>query len=132
MRERLWPQSSREELAAEQAQILADSRRQSVLVAVASGGELVGFVEVSVRDWAEGCSTRPVGYIEGWFVELGHRRLGIGRMLVEAAERWARSRKCVEMGSDADPRNRGSRFAHRALGYSEVGRAVLFSKKLAR
>src|SRR5262245_57432926 len=84
LRELLWPETSREELAREQEEILADLERKSVLVATSPDGELVGFVEVALRDWAEGCCTRPVGYIEGWYVEPGHRRSGVGRKLVAA------------------------------------------------
>ncbi len=130
LRELLWPDFTREELTREQAEILADSRRNRVLVAASPGGELVGFAEVSVRDWAEGCCTRPVGYIEAWYVRPSYRRTGIGRRLIEAAEDWALSRGCTEMGSDADLWNEVSHRAHAALGYAEVGRAVLFSKRL--
>ena len=66
-----------------------------MLVAVDPGGELVGFVEVALRDWAEGCSTRPVGYIEAWYVEPSHRRLGIGRTLIEAAEHSVHRHGCL-------------------------------------
>jgi aminoglycoside 6'-N-acetyltransferase I len=129
LRERLWPQSSREDLSREREEIAADPRRNGVLVAV-TGGELVGFVEVSIRDWAEGCVTRGVGYIEGWYVSPEHQRRGIGRRLIEAAEGWARSRDCTEMGSDADLDNVVSHQAHKALGYREVGPIMLFSKRL--
>jgi aminoglycoside 6'-N-acetyltransferase I len=130
MRERLWPDHTREELSREQAEILGDPARTGVLVAVRPDGELAGFVEVSLRDWAEGCETRPVGYVEAWYVEPAERRAGLGRRLIEAAERWALARGCTEMGSDADLANDVSHAAHRALGYVEVGRSVLFRKKL--
>ncbi len=129
LRELLWPGSTREELTREQAEIIADSQRNCVFVAAAEDG-LVGFVEVSLRDWAEGCSSRPVGYIEAWYVDHAHRRRGIGRQLFEAAEAWALSRGCTEMGSDAEFGNEVSQQAHRALGYAEVLRIVLFSKRL--
>lgn len=131
LRERLWPGSSRDFLTAEQREILADTTRNAVLIA-ADGQRVVGFLEAALRDWAEGCESRPVGYIEGWYVEPGYRRRGVGRLLVEAAERWAQSRGCTEMGSDADLSNDVSHAAHRALGYREVDRIVLFSKKLGR
>ena len=130
LREGLWPGSSREELRREQEDILADLGKNCVFVAAVPGG-LVGFVEVALRDWAEGCDTRPVGYIEAWYVNAEHRHSGIGRQLMKAAERWALSRGCTEMGSDAELDNSVSHGAHRALGYGEVTRLVLFSKKLA-
>ena len=130
LRERLWPDLPREELAREQDAILGDAERNGVLVAVLDGGELAGFVEVSLREWAEGCESRPVGYVEAWYDEPRHRRAGLGRRLIDAAERWALARGCTEMGSDADLANGVSHAAHRALGYVEVGRSVLFKKKL--
>ncbi len=130
-RERLWPDCPREQLEREQDAILADAPRNAVLMAVAPGGELVGFAEVALRDWAEGCSTRPVGYLEAWYGDQALRQQGIGRMLVQAAESWARARGCTEMGSDADPANEVSQRAHRALGYAVIGHQVLFTKKLA-
>jgi aminoglycoside 6'-N-acetyltransferase I len=136
LRAALWPDAPRESLIREQEEILADPARNTVLAAVeeptGSGrGELIGFVEVSLRDWAEGCDTRPVGYLEAWYVVPEHRRAGLGRQLIDAAEAWALSRGCTEMGSDADLDNRVSHAAHRALGYAEVTRLVLFCKRIA-
>jgi aminoglycoside 6'-N-acetyltransferase I len=71
-----------------------------------------------------------VGYLEAWYVKREYRRRGVGRLLIEAAERWAWSRGCTEMGSDAELHNEVSQQAHGALGYSEVLRVVLFSKRL--
>ena len=125
----MWPELSQDDLAKDQEEILRDPDRNSVIVA-STAGTIVGFVEVSLRDWAEGCSTRPVGYIEAWYVEPEQRRSKIGRRLIEAAERWAASRGCVEMGSDAELPNEVSQAAHRAVGYSEVLRSVSFARKL--
>lgn len=130
LRELHWPDTSRELLARELEEIQADPERNAVLVAATHGNELVGFVEVALRDWAEGCITRPVGYIEAWYVEPEHRRSGLGRRLLDAAERWVLLRGCTEMGSDAELGNEVSIRAHGALGYTEVVRLVLFSKKL--
>jgi aminoglycoside 6'-N-acetyltransferase I len=126
---KLWPDLDEQELRREQAEILSKPERNTVFVA-SNGSRLLGFIEVSIRDWAEGCATQPVGYIEGWYVDPEHRRKGVGRGLVEAAECWAASRGCTEMGSDAEVENRVSQQAHVALGYTEATRVVSFSKKL--
>lgn len=92
--------------------------------------ELVGFVEVSLRAYAEGCDSSPVGYLEGWYVAPAYRCVGIGRRLVEAAEDWARAKGCTEMASDTELHNIQSQQAHAGLGYQEVERIVCFRKSL--
>jgi uncharacterized protein (TIGR02246 family) len=49
-----------------------------VLLAEDAAG-ILGFAEVSIRPYAEGCSTDRVGYLEGWFVRPEARRRGVGR-----------------------------------------------------
>lgn len=131
LRVRLWPESSREEHADELELVLGDPERTVVLVAE-EGGRRLGFAEISLREWAEGCASRPVGYLEGWYVEPDVRGRGVGRALVESAERWLLARGVDEMASDADPENTASLAAHGRLGFREVGRAVLFAKRLER
>ena len=77
-----------------------------------------------------GLEARPVGYIEGWYVDGDVRRQGVGRALVEAAEAWARSKGCRQMASDALIDNAVSIEAHARLGYREVERLVHFAKEL--
>jgi aminoglycoside 6'-N-acetyltransferase I len=130
LRVALWPDSTREEHAAEGELVLDDPQRHAVLVVPDDSGRLVAFAEVSLREWAEGCESRPVGYLEGWYVAPAWRRRGLGRALVEAAERWALARGAREFASDVEPDNAASLAAHARLGFREVGRAVLFAKRL--
>jgi putative acetyltransferase len=101
-----------------------------VLVAERPKGGLCGFVEASIRPFVDGCTTRPVGYVEGWFVDPDMRRQGVGRKLVTAAEGWAAAHGCEEMASDALLGNAVSYEAHRALGFEESQRLVHFRKRL--
>jgi holo-[acyl-carrier-protein] synthase len=130
LRMALWPDQSPAAHAAEMAAILSNPREHAVFVSVGEDGRLNGFVEVSLRRYAEGCTSSPVGYIEGWFVEETARRQGIGRALIAAAEEWARSRGCQELASDADIRNAVGQQAHLALGFEEVERTVHYRKPL--
>ncbi len=127
MRHELWPETASAELAAEVAEWAHG--KTGVFIAE-EGGEPVGFAEVSMHDRAPGCTTSPVGYLEGWWVAEDHRRQGIGTGLVEAAEEWARRRGASEMGSDAHADNEGSRAAHRALGFSEKRPVARFHKTI--
>ena len=128
MRRSLWDDCPDDQQVREMAEILA-SDTEEVFVAERSGG-LCGFVEASVRPWAIGCDARPVGYIEGWYVDEDLRRQGVGRALVEAAEAWARSRGCRQMASGAELWNDVSHRAHGAIGYEEMARLVLYKKDL--
>ena len=105
-------------------------RPAAVLVSPRAGGGLRGFVEVGIRDYAEGCNSDWIGYIEGWYVDADSRYLGIGRALIAAAEAWAIEQGCREMASDAELANTASQAAHGRLGYAEVGRSVHFRKVL--
>jgi len=89
----LWPESSGEEHAQELRQLLGDKAALVltmpliIFVAEANDGTLVGFLEVDLRSHADGCNpSRPVGYIEGWYVTEDHRQCGIGGKLLEKAE----------------------------------------------
>ena len=76
------------------------------------------------------CSSSPVPFIEGWYVEPAWQRRGIGRALVEAAESRARGMGHTEIASDAELENADGIAAHRALGYEEVERTVAFRRAL--
>jgi aminoglycoside 6'-N-acetyltransferase I len=135
MHQALWPNSSAEEHAQELALILNGQAPVTmpliILVAKAPDGVLAGFLQVDLRSHADGCNpSRPVGYIEGWYVAENYRHTGIGRQLLAAAEEWARSHGCVEMASDTWIDNEVSQRVHEALGYEVVDRCVHFRKTL--
>lgn len=109
---------------------LAGLKAVAAFVAPRLGGGLCGFVEASVRHMADGCTTQPVGYVEGWFVDPDVRRKGVGRKLVEAAQAWAASQGCREMASDAYLDNAASIAAHRAMGFADEPPNVRFRKWL--
>lgn len=91
-------------------------------------GGLCGFVEMSIRPYADGCETDNVGYLEAWYVDADARGRGIGRALVMTAEEWAYAQGCREMASDTDLTNFDSQASHARLGFEEVGRIVQYCK----
>ena len=137
MRSALWP-AGKDEHAEEVASFFAaDSLLWSesflswtVFVAERPDAALCGFVEVSLRPHVDGCTSRPVGYLEGWYVDPDMRRQGIGAKLVEVAEKWGAAQGCKEMASDAHLSNTVSHKAHKALGFHEEERLVHFRKRL--
>jgi aminoglycoside 6'-N-acetyltransferase I len=101
-----------------------------VLVAEGRDGRLLGFTELSIRPYAEGCRTHRVAYLEGWYVCPEARRQGVGKALVAASEEWGRSQGCTEFASDTQPDNEISSSAHRALGFTDLGLVRCFIKRL--
>src|SRR5262245_52675833 len=99
MRADLWPEETPGSHVREVAELLASgpTDRGATLVAEGSDGDLLGFVELSVRSYAEECETDRVGYCEGWYVKPEHRRSGVGRALMAAGVEWARARVCTEL-----------------------------------
>jgi aminoglycoside 6'-N-acetyltransferase I len=131
LRSALWPGDGAEHAREIARHFDEPSERwpQEALLATV-GAEGVGLAEVSVRPYAEGCTTREVGYLEGWYVVPDHRGTGVGRALMRAVEEWARARGCTELASDADPGNEASHRAHAACGFEDVGLVRCYRKRL--
>jgi aminoglycoside 6'-N-acetyltransferase I len=130
LRNQLWPMGD-EVCEREAVEILGDSR-WAVFVARLDDGAVIGFLEVHLRDYAEGAeSSSPVGYLEGLYIDSEYRRQGIGGALVQAGEQWAWSQGCTEIASDAQIDNAASIELHRRMGYAEVERQVCFLKRLS-
>src|SRR5262249_9513622 len=138
MRTALWPGDGEAEHAEEVAAYFATGTFRwseaflswKGFVAERPDGGLCGFVEASIRPHVDCCSSRPVGYVEGWYVDPDGRRQGVGKRLVGAAEGWAAAQGYKEMASDAHLGNTVSHEAHKALGFEESGRLVHFRKRL--
>ena len=131
MRTALWPDDTGSH-AAEIARFFSPQRSEplEVLLACSGAGAPLGFVELSIRPHAAGCTSDRVAFVEGWYVEPQHRRRGVGAALMRAAEEWGRANKCPELGSDTELWNESSIDAHKALGFEEVERLVAFRKSL--
>ena len=132
MRCDLWPDGSVAEHGAEIERFLAAELSQplAVLVAVNAAGDVLGFVELSIRPYAEDCVSDRVAYLEGWYVVPAARRQGVGRALVAAAEDWGRAQGCTEFASDTLLDNAVSAAAHKALGFEETVQLRCFRKDL--
>ncbi len=131
MRAALWPDDSGSH-GSEIASFFAGdiTNPLDVFVVCSGSGVPLGFIELSIRAHAEGCTTDRVAFVEGWYVEPEHRRRGVGTALMRAAEEWGRVNKCTELGSDTQLWNESSIATHKALGFEEVERLVAFRKSL--
>ena len=132
MRCELWPELPAD-AAAQRADCDAWLARSNSIVLVAqrdNSSRLCGFIEIGEREFADGCDTSPVAYLEGWFVDEDLRSRGIGRQLVHAAEQWAIANGYSEFASDALLENLASQRAHNSVGFIEVERAVRYVKQV--
>jgi aminoglycoside 6'-N-acetyltransferase I len=130
MRDALWP-SSADEHAREIDRYFAAEVREPLEVLIAFDEEAIGFVELSIRPYAEGCETDRVAFVEGWYVQPDARGTGVGAALIRAAEEWARSQGCTEIASDTEADNVSSAAAHLALGFEETAVVRCFRKPLS-
>jgi aminoglycoside 6'-N-acetyltransferase I len=133
MRCALWPESPEAEHRDEVDRYFSGRFLRepwAVLVAEGRDGRLLGFTELSIRPYAEGCRSHRVAYLEGWFVRPGARGQSVGKALVSASEDWGRSQGCAEFASDTDPENEISSSAHSALGFTDLGLVRCFMKRL--
>src|SRR5262245_36879891 len=122
MRSLLWPSASTSEHEDEMSAYFMRGEGFLSWVAEKSDKQVIGFLEASIRDVADGCDTRDVAYIEGWYVDPDFRRTGVGRTLVDHAVQWARARGCKEIASDCELDNEVSFKVHSSLGFEETSR----------
>jgi aminoglycoside 6'-N-acetyltransferase I len=128
MRAALWPDQDPDELAREIDGLR--TRPNFAVFGAKRGGTWIGFAEVGARNYAEGCMTSPVGFLEGIWVDASARRQGVGRRLIDAAIAWAREQGYREFGSDTVIDNTISQRVHLRLGFAEVERLVAFRKEI--
>ena len=135
MRRALWPEDGQDRHSGHKTEIARFFAGElelllGVLLAETRDGRVVGFVELNIRPYAEGCATNRVGFLEGWYVVPDARRHGVGRALIQASEEWAKAQGCSEFASNALADNAVSTAAHRALGFEEVEVIRCFRKDL--
>lgn len=95
-----------------------------------SDGKAVGFAEVSLRRYANGCEQQPVAFLEGIWIAPEVRRTGVGSALVKHIRDFLRARGYCELCSDVSLANTESQAAHRAWGFTETERVVYFRTPL--
>ena len=128
MRAALWPE---EDVEAHARGIDAVLARSNVWGFIAEAdGVVVGFAEIAIRPYANGCDSQPVAFLEGIWVAEPARRHGIGKQLIAYIEAFLLARGFRELGSDTPLDNLASQDAHRGWGFAETERVVYFRKPL--
>jgi len=128
MRNLLWPDSIETNKVEIERYFSNTSTQIRECFLIETDGKPVGFVEVNIRNYAEGSTSQRVPYVEGWYVDEAHRGKGLGKLLMEKVESWARENGYSEIASDAEIENRKSIAIHKRLGFMETDRIVCFLK----
>lgn len=91
----------------------------------------VGFAQCQLRrDYVEGTSTSPVGYLEGIFVLKEYRNKGYAKELLSHCQKWAAYKNCTEFASDCEIDNEVGFQFHLAMGFEVANRIICFRKKI--
>lgn len=127
----LWPEVSTALHEKEIDAMIFNPERFAAFLAYNSSDQMIGFLEVSTHELIdEGCDIKQIGYIEGWYVDPGYRRKGVGAELVSKAEQWVEKQGLKAIAVDTNLENDISQKAYQALGYQEVDRLILYKKAL--
>lgn len=131
MRSDLWP-DSRDDHVQELKEYFSSTSidiLQCYLLVDHQNGS-VGFLELNIRNFAEGSRSPQIPYIEAWYVSPIYRGKGYGRQLMQRAVTWAREKGFSELASDTNIDNTKSISLHKQLGFTETERIVCFLKNL--
>ncbi|MER3493458.1 MAG: GNAT family N-acetyltransferase [Mastigocladus sp. ERB_26_2] len=126
----LWSTESVEEMQASLTNILQSPREAGFLIRT-DHGTAIGFMNLSLRyEYVPGATQSPVAYVEGIYVKDEYRKQGVGKSLIQYAQKWALEHGCRELASDALLENKASYEFHTKVGFQEVERIVTFIKQI--
>lgn len=127
----LWPETPREIHMADIETMMGPHMGGRRAWVAEEGDVALGYAEMGLRAYANGCDSSPVPYLEGIWVDTAARRRGVGAALVEHLISVARGEGHRELGSDALIDNTVSLAAHAAWGFRDEERVVCFVKPIA-
>jgi GNAT superfamily N-acetyltransferase len=94
------------------------ARSDQVMLVAARGGRLVGLLRCSERRSASLVRDRQYGLVSAAYVARSHRRNGVLRALLGAADAWCRARGLAGMRLRCSLGNTTGRRAWQALGFT--------------
>lgn len=115
----------------EEMNCLFSSGQAGCFLAWSDEGDAIGLLEITLRNFVDGCIGSPVGYIEGIYLDPDHRGAGHGSRLVDFACEWFESRGCKDMATDAEITNSEAQAFYRRHGFRERWHVVGFTKSLS-
>ncbi len=128
MYRKLFPDNSDDALLAEIDRIFKSGKRSAYVAQVDE--RPVGFAEYALRDYANGCHSQPVPFLEGIWIDADYRGQGIAKALVSYLEQLARMAGFTEFGSDVELSNYPSQLMHERLGFQQTEKVIFYRKIL--
>jgi GNAT superfamily N-acetyltransferase len=108
-------------------QRLRPAADHAVFVAKNGDGDVIGWLHASVSRLLE---VPLCAEVEGLVVAEGHRSAGAGAQLLEAAEQWARKRRCVNMSVRSNVLRERAHGFYERNGYEHIKTQRAFLKPL--
>ena len=128
MYRQLFPNNSDDALIAEMERIFKSGKRSAYVALIDDMS--VGFAEYALRDYANGCHSQPVPFLEGIWIDTDYRGQGIAKSLVSYLEQKARMAGFREFGSDVELSNYPSQLMHERLGFEQTEKVIFYRKVL--
>lgn len=120
---------STEEQVRRRFERLAGQEDRETLVALDRAGQVIGWVHVAVQCTIE---SDPAGEVWGLVVDESARNRRVGRLLMDAAERWALERGLAEMAVRSNVIRADAHRFYLAIGYEVAKSQYKFRKRLDR
>ena len=118
--------SSADQIGARLKRVLAD-HEHAIFVAEDSTGTVVGWVHVFINKLLE---SDPRAEIGGLVTDPAVRRQGIGRVLMQQAEKWARAHGMAVVGLRSNIKRTEAHQFYGNLGYTSAKTQFNFRKQL--
>ncbi|MBI5629383.1 MAG: GNAT family N-acetyltransferase [Elusimicrobia bacterium] len=103
-----------------------------------SGAVFIGEIDGRVAGWVEVHQRQPLlvdggseAEVMGLVVDAGLRRSGLGRKLMDKAERWAQSRGCRFLRVRTNVVRQDAHAFYERLGFAKVKTQTVYKKTLA-
>ncbi|HHT06208.1 MAG TPA: GNAT family N-acetyltransferase [Hydrogenispora sp.] len=98
---------------------------------------LVAQVDGEIAGWVHAFLNRPlhkdtVVDIAGLVVDENHRKMGIGRRLLEAVEDWAKNQGCEQVTLSSNITREGAHKFYQNIGYQRAKTQYTFMKELLK
>jgi GNAT superfamily N-acetyltransferase len=118
--------ASQEEVQRRLSQIQQD-KQHAVYVAELTDGRMVGWVHVYV---CQLLVADPQAEVGGLVVDEGYRRCGVGRLLMQQAEKWAREKGCWAVYLRSNVVRKDAHAFYGGIGYSSAKTSIMAFRKV--